>query len=167
MVLCASVLQLDHIRCVLALLMIGYGSILDRLVISHLILAGSLKMNHQRLLFTETDLNQNFFSHILYIKQSWMYHLIRKVRATTLLLHTRYKWFRPLCTASIFRKIHQFWPDCFDAFLGKEKSFHNHVCSCFRYDSGEDGLVPLYLVTQKVPEMKILGQVQFDMGCNL
>ncbi len=92
-----------------------------------------------------------------FFTRTFFYHLVRKVRATTLLLHTRYKWFRPLCTASIFRKVHQFWPDCFDAFLGKEKSFHNHVCPCFRYDSGEDGLVPLYLVTQKVPEMKILG----------
>jgi hypothetical protein len=49
-------------------------------------------------------------------------------------------------------KVHLFWPDCFIVFLGKEKSFHNHVWPCFRYDGDEDGLVPLYLITQKAPE---------------
>ncbi len=81
-----------------------------------------------------------------------IYQVVPKVLATTILLHVRNKWFPPLCRASIFRKVQLVWPDCFIAFLEKEKSFHNHVCPCFRYDDGEDGLAPLYLVTRKVSE---------------
>ncbi len=82
----------------------------------------------------------------------WSYHTVRKVRATTLLLQAWNIWFPPLCRASIFRMVYHFRPNCFIAFLGKERSFHDRVCSCFRYDGGDGDLVPLYLVTQKSPE---------------
>ena len=45
---CSEIL-FGHISCILALLVMRHGFILDRLGISHLMLAGLLKMNHQKL----------------------------------------------------------------------------------------------------------------------
>ena len=45
---CSEIL-FDHISCILALLVMRHGFILDRLDINHLMLAGLLKMNHQKL----------------------------------------------------------------------------------------------------------------------
>jgi len=49
-----------NVSRILALLVMGYGFILDRSLLSHLILTSWLKMNCQRLLFMETDVKRNF-----------------------------------------------------------------------------------------------------------
>ncbi len=61
------------------------------------------------------------------------YQVVLKVRATTLLLLTRKKWFPPLYRGRTFTIVHRFWSDWIIPFVRKKNSFHNNFCPYFKH----------------------------------